>query len=146
MPRPATTRSDLGNSDAERIKVELTASRRVGFQRLTYPAVAESQLIFDVSSVVAMRGRGQRVRLAKVELIDDHTLAGEVTVEGGWNPAPYTLYFHAVADRPAKAFGAWKAGQGGFETQPGRRPPGRRLAGQEPGQPAGPDDRVRHRA
>ena len=48
----------LGNSDAERIKVELTATRRVGFQRLTYPAVAESQLIFDVGSVVAMRGRG----------------------------------------------------------------------------------------
>lgn len=109
----------LGNTDAERIKVELTASRRVGFQRLTYPAVAESNLIFDVSSVIAMRGRGQRVRLAKVELIDDHTLAGEVTVEGGWNPTPYTLYFHAVTDRPAKAFGAWKAGQGWMETKPG---------------------------
>ena len=109
----------LGNSDAERIEVELTASRRVGFQRLIYPAAAESQLIFDVSSVVAMRGRGQRVRLAKVQLIDDHTLAGEVTVEGGWNPTPYTLYFHAVTDRPAKAFGAWKAGQGWMETKPG---------------------------
>ncbi|UAL10131.1 GH92 family glycosyl hydrolase [Caulobacter segnis] len=109
----------LGNTDAERIEVELTASRRVGFQRLTYPAAAESQLIFDVSSVVAMRGRGQRVRLAKVQLIDDHTLSGEVTVEGGWNPAPYTLYFHAVTDRRAKAFGAWKAGQGWMETKPG---------------------------
>jgi predicted alpha-1,2-mannosidase len=123
----------LGNSDAERIKVELTATRRVGFQRLTYPAVAESQLIFDVGSVVAMRGRGQRVRLAKVELVDDHTLTGEVTVEGGWNPAPYTLYFHAVVDRPAKAFGAWKAGQGWFETTPG---PGRSEGGAQVKSPA----------
>lgn len=110
----------LGNTDAERVGVELTASRRVGFQRLTYPQGTDGNLLFDVSSVVAMRGRGQRVRMAQVELIDDHTLSGSVTVEGGWNPAPYTLYFHAVTDRPAKAFGAWKARQGSFETIPGK--------------------------
>lgn len=113
---PGYYRVGLANRDGGVTQVELTASRLAGFQRLTFPVGADGHVVLDASSVIAMRGAGQRTRNARVQLIDNRHMAGEVTVEGGWNPVPYTLYFYAEFDRPASAFGAWKARQGAMET------------------------------
>lgn len=109
----------IGNDPAQKIQVELTASRRVGFQRLTFPAEAQGNVILDATSVIGLRGSGQRATAAHVDIIDDHTISGWASFEGGWNPAPYKLYFYAVFDRPAMTFGAWKAQQGEMAQQPG---------------------------
>jgi predicted alpha-1,2-mannosidase len=117
--RPGYYRVGLTSAESGTTQVELTASRLAGFQRLTFSAGAPAHVVLDASSVIAMRGAGQRTRKAHVRLIDDHTMAGWTEVEGGWNPVPYKLYFYATFDRPAIAFGAWKARQGAMEKLPG---------------------------
>lgn len=110
----------LGNTTASAIKVELTATRLTGLTRITFPeGQAKGNLIIDATSVIALRGEGQRTTAAHVDVIDDHSFSGWASFEGGWNPAPYTLYFYAETDRAADDFGAWQAGQGSLATQPG---------------------------
>jgi predicted alpha-1,2-mannosidase len=110
----------LGNTKAEAIRVELTATRLTGLTRITFPeGQAKGNLIIDATSLIALRGEGQRTTAAHVDVIDDHSFSGWASFEGGWNPAPYTLYFYAETDRPADEFGAWKASQGSLVTQPG---------------------------
>ncbi len=110
----------LGNSKPESIRVELTATRLTGLTRITFPdGQARGNLILDATSIIALRGEGQRATAAHVDVIDDHSFAGWASFEGGWNPAPYKLYFYAETDRPAADFGAWQAGQGTLKTHPG---------------------------
>lgn len=109
----------LANEPAKAVRVELTASRLVGFQRVTFPKGAPGQFVLDATSVIGLRGSGQRTTAAQVEVVDDHTLSGWASFEGGWNPAPYKLYFYAVFDRPAVKYGAWKARQGEAQIQAG---------------------------
>ncbi len=110
----------LGNTTASAIRVELTATRLTGLTRITFPeGQAKGNLIIDATSVIALRGEGQRTTAAHVDVIDDHSFSGWASFEGGWNPAPYKLYFYAETDRAADDFGAWQAGQGSLATQPG---------------------------
>jgi predicted alpha-1,2-mannosidase len=112
-------RVGLRDGEGRITQAELTATRLAGMQRLTFPTGTPAHIVLDASSVVAMRGNGQRTRMAHVQLIDNSHMAGWVEVQGGWNPVPYKLYFYAEFDRPAMAFGAWKAGQGTMETSAG---------------------------
>ncbi len=110
----------LGNEGNPAIRVELTATRLAGLMRVTWPSgVSHGNLILDASSVIAMRGAGQRVTAAHVDVVDNHSVQGWVAVEGGWNPAPYKLYFYAQYDRASVDAGAWKAKQGVFDPHPG---------------------------
>ncbi|MGN6366167.1 GH92 family glycosyl hydrolase [Asticcacaulis taihuensis] len=115
----------LGNAPDETIKTEVTATRMVGFMRLTFPtatgerASMPGNVILNVSSIVEMGGKGQRATASHVDIIDDHTLSGWASFEGAWNPTPYRIYFYAVFDRPSQEVGAWRASQGGFEAHPG---------------------------
>lgn len=103
------------------VRTELTASRLAGLIRVTFPKGTQpGNLILDATSVVTPHGEGQRATAAHVDIIDDHTISGWASFEGGWNPAPYKLYFFAVLDRPAAGFGAWKAAQGKLIQQAGR--------------------------
>ena len=103
------------------VRTELTASRLTGLMRVTFPKSAKpGNLILDATSVITLRGEGQRATGAHVDIIDDHTISGWASFEGGWNPAPYKLYFYAVIDRPAASFGAWKASQGKLLQQAGK--------------------------
>ncbi len=103
------------------VRTELTASRLAGLMRVTFPKGATpGNLILDVTSVVTLRGEGQRATGAHVDILDDHTISGWASFEGGWNPAPYKLYFYAVLDRPGTSFGAWKASQGHLLQQAGK--------------------------
>jgi predicted alpha-1,2-mannosidase len=111
----------LGNRPEEAVRVELTASRLTGMMRVTYPhGQTHGNLILDATSIIALRGEGQRATASHVEVIDDHRVAGWAAFEGGWNPAPYKLYFYAEYDRPASDFGAWRGSQGALTQQAGR--------------------------
>lgn len=121
MASPGAYAVTLGNVPGEAVRVELTATRLAGMMRVTYPqGQARGNLILDATSIIALRGEGQRATASHVEVIDDHTIAGWASFEGGWNPAPYKLYFYAEYDRPAVDFGAWTASQGRLVQQPGQ--------------------------
>lgn len=95
------------------IGVELTATGLAGLIRFTYPhSAASGNVILDATSVIPLFGEGQRATTVHVEAVDAATVRGWASFEGGWNPAPYTLYFYARYDRPASAFGTWTARQG----------------------------------
>ncbi len=96
------------------IRTEHTATRLVGYSRYSFPAGASANLWLDVSSRLRMRGGRsgvssvpQAVSDAGVTVTDARHAEGFVTVKGGWNPAPYTLYFAAELDRDASATGTW---------------------------------------
>jgi predicted alpha-1,2-mannosidase len=110
----------LGADPARRIRVELTATRLAGLMRVTFPkGQGPARLVLDATSVIALRGEGQRVTGAHVDILDAQTVSGWVSVEGGWNPAPYKLYFYARYSRSAQDFGAWRARQGELMRQAG---------------------------
>jgi predicted alpha-1,2-mannosidase len=109
----------LGNDPARAVRVELTASNRVGYERFTFPKGQQANVMLDLTSVVAFRGSGQRATEAHVDIISDRALSGWASFTGGWNPAPYTLYFYAEFDRPARQIGSWIAAQGSYHEHPG---------------------------
>lgn len=95
--------------DGGGIRCEMTASRRVGMERYTFPPGAEGHLLLDATSHVLL---SQHATAAEAAVIDAHHMAGSVRLVGGWNPAPYTLYFYAVTDRPMARSGTWSASMG----------------------------------
>mgnify|MGYP000633246245 CR=1 FL=1 len=110
----------IGNMAKEEIGVELTATRLVGLQRITFPRGQTGNLLIDVTSAVQLGGNGPRATMAHVETHPDGSISGWASFEGGWNPAPYTLYFYAVFDRTPSETGLWTASQGKSKVLPGR--------------------------
>lgn len=90
------------------VRVELTATRRVAVHRYTFPKSTQSHLLLDVSSVVISGGdqRQHAVDCTARILSPDH-VEGTGKFSGGWNPAPYTLYFFAEFSQPFAAYGTW---------------------------------------
>ena len=96
------------------IRAELTAGRRVGAHRYTFPDTEQANVLIDVGEV--LRGRVDRQREkpfdATVRVAGDRTVEGSVT-NGWFCPAGknldnrYTVYFHAEFDRPFTRFGTW---------------------------------------
>lgn len=110
---PGYYRVTIGRAPATSVGVELTATRLSGLMRMTFPrAAGTGNVILDASSVIPLAGDGQRATAVHVEAVDAQTIQGWASFEGGWNPAPYTLYFHGRFDRPARTFGTWQARQG----------------------------------
>ena len=101
------------------IRTELTATRRVGITRLTFTKNTPANILIDVTSAVQLGGNGPKATSGHVEVHDDGAMSGWASFTGGWNPAPYTLYFYAVFDRPPSAFGRWTAQQGQSALLPG---------------------------
>jgi predicted alpha-1,2-mannosidase len=102
----------------EQIRTELTASRLVAYSRYTFPAHSKANLLLDVSSRLRMQGGRsgvpsipQAVTGGAVTLTDARHAEGFVSVTGGWNPAPYTLYFAAEVSRAANESGTWDQDQ-----------------------------------
>lgn len=94
------------------IRAELTADRLTGFERFTFPASDDAELVLDATAAVPLGGDGPRATAAHVEVEDARHFSGSASFVGGWNPAPYTLYFAAELSRPAARIGRWSAGQG----------------------------------
>lgn len=89
------------------VTAELSASRRAGIHRYTFPATAQARLVLDATSVVFDPASGrtgyqwQRPVSSRVAVVAPDRVDGAVTVAGGYSYAPYTLYFSLVLDRPA---------------------------------------------
>jgi predicted alpha-1,2-mannosidase len=96
------------------VRSELTATRMVAISRYTFPAHAQANLLLEVSSRIRLKGGRSGVPSVPmaatggtVTLTDARHAEGFITMSGGWNPTPYTLYFAAELDRDATAVGTW---------------------------------------
>ena len=101
------------------VKVELTATKRVGFQRYTFPKSTESNIIFDIGN---RQGESGFVKDAQVTLTKDGRVEGYVITTPNYvkkyQPgAEIKMYFSAVLDKHPKAYGVFK----GDETKAGER-------------------------
>lgn len=96
------TRYDIG--------VRLTASQRVGAHEYTFPASEKSGIIFDAGSFLKINhAESQQLVASGVKILSDTEIEGYSTVKGGWNFGdPYTVFFYARTDTPAKAAKVWK--------------------------------------
>jgi len=96
-----------------RIQAELTSTRLVGFQRYTFLDGVEGNILFDVSartrrlSTNPKYGSPQDATECEVRFEDATHLSGKASFVGGWNPAPYTLYFYAELDAQPRSYGTY---------------------------------------
>ena len=90
------------------IKAELTATKRVAFQRYTYPKSEESRILFDIGN---RSGESGAVKDAHVEIRDDgKTVEGYVItlpeyVKKYQPGAQVPIFFSAVMDKKIADFG-----------------------------------------
>jgi putative alpha-1,2-mannosidase len=88
------------------VKAELTATKRVGFQRFTFPASQESRIIFDVGNQL---GESGEVQDSYIKIIDENTLEGYVITKPEYvkkyqPEAEVKIYFFATLDKQADSF------------------------------------------
>jgi predicted alpha-1,2-mannosidase len=103
----------MGRKDRQ-IRAEMTATRLVGHSRYTFPADTKGNLLLDVSSRIRMQAspsavpsETQHATGGEVTIKDSRHVEGFITMTGGWNPSPYTLYFAAELSRDALESGTW---------------------------------------
>ncbi|MBP5486169.1 MAG: GH92 family glycosyl hydrolase [Bacteroidales bacterium] len=94
------------------IKAELTATKRVAFQRFTFPKSGQSHIIFDIGNKL---GESGRARDAHVVLTEDGRIEGWVTtypvyVRNYQPDADLTMYFSAVLDKIPSSVGTFHHG------------------------------------
>jgi len=109
----------LGSEPGRQVGVELTASPYVGMHRYSFPSADQSALLLDVSAAILAGGSGQVATGGEIEVVDDRRISGWMSFKGGWNPAPYKLYFYAEFDRPSQSIGTWTTTLGGFVLRTG---------------------------
>ncbi|MCG2462788.1 GH92 family glycosyl hydrolase [Flavobacteriaceae bacterium F89] len=97
-----------------KIKAELTATTRCGFQRYTYPKdITTSRVMIDLQIPAEY---SYNIKEATLQKVDGHRIEGfshqitPNTWSGGVNQE-YTVYFVIEFDRPIKKFGIWSNGK-----------------------------------
>ena len=105
--------------DVPQAHVELTATRMVAVERYEFTGADPANLLIDVTSAIQLGGGGPKATAAHVETLADDSIEGWAKFTGGWNGAPYTLYFDAVFDRTPTETGTWSATQGASTVAPG---------------------------
>ena len=120
--RPGYYAVQLGASPQTQINVELTATRRAAMEKYVFPKASQDNLIINVNLCIPLGGEpnAQRATGAEVTIIDQRTISGSASFTGGWNPAPYKIYFFARFDRPMTQSGTWSATLGGSKLLMGR--------------------------
>lgn len=88
-----------------KIKAELTATERVGFQRYTFPESNEARILFDVGNRM---GESGAVKDASVKMTDPSTVEGFIVTEPEYvkkyqSGADVRMYFYAKISKPAKS-------------------------------------------
>ncbi|MFP9097959.1 GH92 family glycosyl hydrolase [Flavobacterium sp. RHBU_24] len=91
------------------IKAELTATKRVGFQRYTFPKSSQSHIIFDIGN---RQGESGAVKDAKVTINKNGSVEGYVIttpeyVKKYQEGAEVAMYFYAVLDKKPAAYGVF---------------------------------------
>lgn len=87
----------LGESD---INVELTATKRTGMHRYTYPKGKPNNLVFDINHSRDKNSWNTRINNSQIRVIDEYTIEG-YRVISGWAKLR-KVYFHAKLSRPIK--------------------------------------------
>ncbi len=91
-----------------KIRAEITATKRTGFQRYTYPKSEKSRILFDLTIPTEY---GYRQYDTKVEKINDTEIVGHSTQMGqGINCRlhnDYTVYFIAKLNKSFTSIGTW---------------------------------------
>ncbi|MEN6324126.1 MAG: GH92 family glycosyl hydrolase [Proteiniphilum sp.] len=92
------------------IKVELTATKRVGYQRYTFPKSSASHIIFDIGN---KQGESGAVKDARVELTKDGRVEGYVITSPQYvkkyQPgAEIKMYFSAILNKKPKSYGVFR--------------------------------------
>jgi len=92
-----------------KVKAELTATKRVGFQRYTFPKSSESNIIFDIGN---RQGESGAVKDSKVNITADGRIEGYVIttpeyVKKYQTGAEVAMYFSAVVDKKPAGFGTF---------------------------------------
>ncbi|MEW2401891.1 GH92 family glycosyl hydrolase [Streptomyces sp. NPDC046862] len=94
------------------IDAELTATRRTGWQRYTFPATGAANVLFNTGKA------NQKVFDSEVHVVGDRTVEGRVRAgEFCAGQDRHTVYFTATFDRPFKDHGTWR----GATPEPGTR-------------------------
>ena len=93
-----------------KIKAELTATKRVGFQRYTFPESKQSHILFDVGN---RQGESGAVKDARVTYTKDGRIEGFVITEPEYvkkyqKGATVAMYFSAVVDRKPDSWGTFR--------------------------------------
>lgn len=96
--------------DDYNIKVELTATKRVGFQRYTFPKSNESHIIFDIGN---RQGESGKVIDAHVILTEDGRVEGYVITEPEYvkkyqTGASVAMYFSAILSKKPEKWGTFR--------------------------------------
>ena len=92
------------------IKAELTATKRVGFQRYTFPESKESHVLFDIGN---RQGESGAIRDAEVTYTNDGRIEGFVITEPEYvkkyqKGATVAMYFSAVVDKKPLKWGTFR--------------------------------------
>ncbi|BCJ55138.1 alpha-1,2-mannosidase [Actinoplanes sp. NBRC 14428] len=84
-------------------KAELTATPRTGWQRYTFPATGEANVLFNTGKA------NQNVFDSEIHVVGDRTVEGRVRA-GNFcaGKDDHTVYFTASFDRPFASFGTWR--------------------------------------
>ena len=105
---PGRYESTLGTG-ASAIGIELTASPRVGFHRLTFPAAGEAAIFVDLAHTQS----GVTIDDAAVAILPSaREIEGHVHFSGGYSGrfGGVTIYFVMRFDQPFVASGTWEPG------------------------------------
>ncbi len=95
------------------IKTEITTAPRASFYRFTYPSVPHKSLMVDAGfflgeNPVPDAREAQQFVGSEIEIFSDNEVAGYSRIRGGWNNGrAYTVYFHAIFDRPFVKSATW---------------------------------------
>src|ERR1035437_10730089 len=93
------------------IRAELTATRRVGFHRYTFPAAQQSHLTVNIAHCLnkGSDSESQHFLGGQVRLLSDHEAEGVGRYAGGWNKGgEYRVYFYIVLDTPSTSAQTWR--------------------------------------
>ncbi len=93
------------------VKAELTATKRVGFHRYTFPESTSSHIIFDIGN---RQGESGRVKDAQVTYTSDGRIEGYVVTNPEYVKkyqagAEVAMYFSAELDKQPASWGAFNA-------------------------------------
>ncbi len=84
------------------ITAELTATARTGWQRYTFPATGEANVLLNSGQAL------HKVTSSTVTVVDDRTVLTAITGRGFCQDTqPYTLYTETRFDRPFLSYGTW---------------------------------------
>jgi len=89
------------------IDVELTATKRVGLHKYTFPASADAAVVFDLEN----GGCWDAPTETFIERADDHTISG-YRYSTGW-AKDQRVYFTAEFSKPFKSLAIYEGGEGG---------------------------------